>query len=122
MQLASVEFLVILLFVFLVSIAFYQVFGRYFIGYRIGGERIEIRLFHTIPLYMFSKDCIEGAFVVPIRRVLSVSEWKDLFSLGAANRLTGDAILIYKKGWLIRKVIITPDDPQLALDIITTRT
>ena len=84
---------------------------RFIYGYRIKDGAIEILLFRVLPIYRISISDIEHIGILP-----RGSLWISPFVFRLANRLTRNSVLIHRRTGLVRKIVLTPDEPFRFID------
>ena len=81
---------------------------RFIYDYRVGNQAVGVVLFRVVPVYRLPFEQIEQ---------IGKTSWKQLGIGGVGalrfdNRFTGQRVLIQKRTGLIRRVVITPDQPD----------
>jgi hypothetical protein len=92
------------------------VFGlRLLYGYRVRDQAIEVVLFHVLPVYRLPLEDIEQ-----IRK----ASWSELGvggrTLRLGNRFARQSVLIQRRSGWIRRIVITPDDPDRFISEVAT--
>jgi hypothetical protein len=92
---------VVIAYVLLLVVVIYSL--RFVYGYRLANRKIEVVLFHVLPVYWVRIEDIET-----IRK----ASWSELgvfdTILRMGNRLFGECVLIQKRKGVFRRVVITP--------------
>lgn len=99
--------LVIFVILFLVSIGGFQLFGRYIYSYRITENSLQIVLFGKVPIVWISLSSIGS-----IEEISFKDAMVDLFALKMGNRAWGPALRVNRTRGLLRRILISPDNPK----------
>ena len=94
------------------GIFFAQFFWRWIIRYRITNSSIEVVLFGCIPI---SKTLFPDILEVRSVSFNELLPWKNLQSVGwyrLGNRVWGDGVLIRRRRGMVRRFVISPDEPR----------
>ena len=89
------------------TIALLQTCLRYVYNYDVRGDHVRVVLFRRIPLMV-----IRISNIREIKEAPPIELWKPTCALKFGNRLWGACVLICKKRGLIRRIVITPDNPH----------
>jgi|SRR6185437_13442144 len=93
----------------LVVILLIQFLGRYFLmTYKLTDKGIKIMGFFT--LVFISYDDIDDVTIFPSEEALKLFSSPDVLRLG--NRFMGSGILIKRKSGILKKVFISPKNPE----------
>jgi hypothetical protein len=106
--------LIILIFAIGVSLGVVVLGLRFIYEYRIRDNGIEFVIFGTISVYRVSVNNIESAEKIS-RRQLGIGG----FTLRLGNRFMSTCVLIRKRRGPIRKIVITPADPDKFVGRVT---
>jgi hypothetical protein len=102
-----VEIVVALAAVLLCSALLFQFAGRYVYNYQVTGRGIEIVLFGRFPLKRVPFNNIAEVRVGPTTR-----EMLPFKGIAFGNRVWGQTVLVRQKTGLVRRLFITPDNPE----------
>lgn len=95
----------------------FQFFGRYVINYQLNDASLTIVVFGFIKVMKIPYADIGDVREMTFKETLRPS----LTTLRFGNRIFGNIILIERKAGLVRRVLITPDDPSDFISKIRAR-
>lgn len=81
--------------------------GKYIYNYRITDSSVEVVLVGKIPIYKISLRDIDSVEEIGFKDTLT-----DFFAIRFGNRLLGPGLRISLSKGIVRKVLITPDNPE----------
>ena len=102
-----VEMIVALVGVLLCSTLLFQFTGRYLYNYRITDRGIEVVLIGKFPVMRVGFDNIAEIRVGP-----ATKEMLPFKGIAFGNRVWGRTVLVRQKTGLVRRLFITPDNPE----------
>ena len=103
----AAEIVAALAVVLLCSALVFQFAGRHVYNYRVTDRGVEIVLFGKLPIKRVPFNNIAEVRVAP-----TVTEMLPFKGIAFGNRVWGRAVLVRQKRGLIRRLFITPDDPE----------
>lgn len=92
-------------------------FASYIYDYRLADKNMEIVLFGTIPIIKVPYDEIKSVREVSLKETLI----PDFSTLRFGNRFTSSIVEIQKKGAIVKRILITPEDSKKFIETVNKK-